>query len=101
MAVESFRSTANGPEIELKPKGNAMSMQFYVKYVLPHHINHIHQQEARHKRTILFQEDNDGSHGTRSAYNIARTAKTNRHLSLLAHPANSPDLNPQEQFGGP
>jgi hypothetical protein len=71
-------------------------MQFYVKHLLPHHINYIHQQEARHKRTTLFQEDNNRSHRTRSVYNIARIVKANGHLSLLAYPANLPDLNPPE-----
>jgi hypothetical protein len=95
-AVQTFKTEPNGPEIELKPKGNAMSMRFYTKYVLPHHINHIHKQEARHGRTIYFIEDNDGSHGSRSAKNMARQVKDDGHITSLSHPPNSPCLNPQE-----
>jgi hypothetical protein len=71
-AVHSFKTTPGGPEIEVKPKGNAMSMKFYVNEVLPHHINHVQGLKRRYKRDILLQEDNDGSHGTRSASNIAK-----------------------------
>jgi len=95
-AVDTFRTEAGGPDIEMKPKGNAMSMKFYVKNVLPKHIEHIHRLEARAGRTILLQEDNDGSHGTRSSENIAVDAKRNGHIKTLTHPANSPCLSPQE-----
>ena len=46
---------------------------------------------------FIFQEDNDGSHGTRSFENVARMAKDLMELDYIDdHPPNSPDLNPIE-----
>ncbi len=46
---------------------------------------------------FLFQEDNDGSHGTRSDENIARFRKDQMELEFIENwPPNSPDLNPIE-----
>ncbi len=84
------------PQVDIKPKGNSMTQKFYTENVLPHHIKHIHELEARYKHTIYFQEDNDGSHGTRSAVNIARQLKEAAHITSIPHPPQSPDLNPIE-----
>jgi transposase len=73
-----------------------MTQAYYTKYVLKHHLDHVKKLEARYKRTILFQEDNDNSHGTRSLRNVAREYKDASHVSSLPHPAQSPDLNPIE-----
>ena len=46
---------------------------------------------------MIFQEDNDGSHGTRSSENCAVYAKDEMELDYIDDwPANSPDLNPIE-----
>jgi hypothetical protein len=84
------------PEVDVRPKGNSMTQLFYSEQVLPHHIEHIKQLEARYSRQIYFQEDNDGSHGTRSANNLPRQLKEASHLTMLTHPPQSPDLNPIE-----
>ena len=46
---------------------------------------------------IIFQEDNDGSHGTRSYENPYRYYKDEIDLDFIDDwPPNSPDLNPIE-----
>lgn len=46
------------------------------------------------ERSFVFQEDNDGSHGTRSEENIARFRKVQMKLEFIENwPPNSPDLN--------
>jgi transposase len=73
-----------------------MTQAYYTKHVLRHHIDHVKKLEARYKRTILFQEDNDNSHGTRSIKNVARELKDASQVSTFTHPPQSPDLNPIE-----
>ncbi len=73
-----------------------MTQKFYAENVLPYHIDHIKWLESHYNRPIYFQEDNDPSHGTRSLHNVARKAKQDSHLSIIHHPAQSPDLNPIE-----
>ena len=52
---------------------------------------------ATQKQQFIFQEDNDGSHGTRSQENIARMKKDEMELGYIDDwPPNSPDLNPIE-----
>jgi hypothetical protein len=84
------------PEIVVKPKGNSMTQQFYAENMLPHHIKHIKQLKTRYKQEILFQEDNNGSHRTRSTKHVAREAKNDADISTLLHPPQSPDFNPIE-----
>jgi hypothetical protein len=83
-------------EVDIGPKGNAMTQQFYSKEVLPHHIEHIKWLQSKRHHVVHFQEDNDPSHGTRSSKNAPATAKADAGLQLLHHPAQSPDLNPIE-----
>ncbi len=46
---------------------------------------------------MIFQEDNDGSHGTRSSENVAAWKKCVYDLDFIDNwPPNSPDLNPIE-----
>jgi transposase len=82
--------------VEIKPKGDSITQEFYTKHVLPTHIEHVKWLEAHIKHKIYFQEDNDPSHGTRSSFNVARVAKRDAHLTLFTHPPQSPDLNPIE-----
>ncbi len=80
----------------IMPKGNAISQEFYAREILPKHIDEIRALEKRYKRPILFQEDGDPSHGIRSYNNPAARLKRNADLKILAHTAQSPDLNPIE-----
>lgn len=84
------------PDKDIPPKGNSMTQRFYAKEVLPHHIKHIKWLENKYKERFYLQEDNDDSHGTRSTENVCVKLKRDAKLLLLTHPADSPDLNPQE-----
>ena len=70
-----------------------MTQKYYAENVLPKHIETIKRLEERHQHRYMLQEDNDGSHGTRSLRNPCRRLKINANLELLLHPAKSPDLN--------
>jgi hypothetical protein len=83
----------------LPPKrssGNSMTMKHYAQHILPHHIEAVKAMEKRSGRSCWLQEDNDGSHGTRSPKNVASDLKKASHIQCLLHPAQSPDLNPIE-----
>ncbi|KAF1952788.1 hypothetical protein CC80DRAFT_421823, partial [Byssothecium circinans] len=43
-----------------------------------------------------LQEDNDPSHGTRSVDNDPNNLRNSSWIDTIVHPAQSPDLNPQE-----
>ena len=43
-----------------------MTQKYYTEHILPKHIEVIKRLEERHKHRYTLQEDNDGSHGTRS-----------------------------------
>jgi hypothetical protein len=62
----------------------------------PSPVTHIKYLEKRLGHTICFQEDNGPSHGTRSTNNVCARLKRTSYLTLLVHPAQSPDLNPKE-----
>lgn len=52
---------------------------------------------AEQDKYMVFQEDNDGSHGTRTAENLPRRIKIEMGLDFIDNwPPNSPDLNPIE-----
>jgi hypothetical protein len=78
-----------------KPKGNLMTQKYYTEQLLPHYIKKL-QEESKHSRRAIFQEDNDSSHGTRSTNNVARELKKANSIETLQHPAQSPDLSPIE-----
>lgn len=80
---------------EIKPKGNAMTQAYYTEKLLPGYIRTVHEHRINYGRGIL-QEDNDPSHGTRSAKNLAQELKARNWIEVLVHPAQSPDLNPSE-----
>lgn len=83
-------------DIVIQTKGNSMTQEFYTNHVLNHHIEFCQELKKRLRHEIYLQEDNDGSHGTRSLKNVARDAKLRAHLQNYMHPAQSPDLNPIE-----
>ena len=50
-------------------------------------------------KSFIFQEDNDGSHGTRSYKNFCvETKDWYKLIDIDDWPANSPDLKPNENF---
>jgi transposase len=86
--------------IDLRPKGNSMTQQYYADHILPKHIEWINRARINHygneiSRAIL-QEDNDPSHGHRSARNPPELLRQSNWIEVLEHPAYSPDLNPVE-----
>jgi len=95
--VEKWRASLPHPA-EIKTTGNSMTQKYYTENVLPHHIKALKVMEKRCKRRCWLQEDNDGSHGTRSLNNPARRLKTDSGVQILVHPAQSPDLNPIESI---
>ena len=88
-------------EKEVKTKGNSMTGEYYCENILPHYIGAIealresNRYEAGHPQEWLLQEDGDPSHGGRSL-GLAYTFKAKAWVPNLAHPAQSPDLNPIE-----
>jgi transposase len=94
-AVEQWQQTTeHGAEI--KPRGNAMTQIFYAINVLPHHIKHIQWLKEKYKHEIWFQEDGDSSHGHKSPKSAPTRLKNDSAINQLAHPPQSPDLNPIE-----
>lgn len=71
-----------------------MTQEVYVRHILP-----IVQARKRYLESrgqhIVFQEDNDGRHGTNSQENPARLQKDLIDLDYVDNwPPQSPDLNP-------
>jgi transposase len=62
------------------------------------HIKYVKWLEAKYKRPVLLQEDNNPSHGNRRKYNSPTKLKSNTHLKTINHPAYSPDLSPIERI---
>jgi hypothetical protein len=73
-----------------------MTQAFYTKSILPEHIKYLKQFEHRCRHKMILQEDNDPSHGHRSANNAPTKLRKASQIEILAHPAQSPDLNPIE-----
>ena len=85
------------PEVTLEIQGSHLTQAYYTKHLLPTYIEGVH--EARRdlsNQAWILQEDNDGSHGTRSATNVVRTEKDRNWIDTIPHPPQSPDLNPIE-----
>jgi len=95
--VEKWRASLPHPA-EIKATGNSMTQKYYTEKILPHHIKAVKAMEERLNHSCWLQEDNDGSHGTRSINNPARRLKSASHVQSLIHPAQSPDLNPIESI---
>lgn len=73
-----------------------MTQKYYATYILPKYIDHIKALETQYKHRFYLQEDGDASHRTRSQKNPVARAKKEAGISILPHPAQSPDLNPIE-----
>jgi len=54
--------------LEVKGGGNLITQKYYIEYVLPKHIDTIKRLEERYKHRYTLQEENNGSHGTRSLH---------------------------------
>ncbi len=76
--------------------GGPMTQERYVQEILPI-VRRRKDYLDRLDEGMIFQEDNDGSHGTRTLDNCCRWAKADMDLDYIDDwPANSPDLNPIE-----
>jgi hypothetical protein len=92
-------------EKKIKPRGNAMTQKYYTERLLPIYIDAIQTLRvygsqmdsinAGEPGEWLFQEDGDPSHGKRKP-GLAQELKDINWVATLYHPAESPDLNPQE-----
>ena len=83
-------------KVDIFPKGNAMTQEFYAREILPKHIEHIKTLQRDYNKRFIFQEDGDPSHGIKSPNSTPARLKRAAQLTLLTHPAQSPDLNPIE-----
>ncbi|KAF2184612.1 hypothetical protein K469DRAFT_482446, partial [Zopfia rhizophila CBS 207.26] len=85
------------PEVEQEIKGAHMTQAYYTKHLLPLYIEALSKARMKDNSSSWYlQEDNDPSHGTKSNWNVAFKAKVENWISAIAHPAQSPDLNPIE-----
>jgi DDE superfamily endonuclease len=77
-------------------EGGNMTQQLYVDKILPLVKEYRDQAEAK-GHEFIFQEDNDGGHGTRSEENIVKMYKDKINLDYIDDwPPWSPDLSPIE-----
>ena len=73
-----------------------MTQELYIEKILPIVKRYRDEREAK-GRAFIFQEDNDGGHGTRSEENSARLYKDQINLDYIEDwPVFSPDLSPIE-----
>jgi hypothetical protein len=99
-AIRAFEAAKKEAKIDtsVRIKGNSMTQVFYTKNILPLAIDEIERLQAKYQHAFQLQEDNDGSHGTRSYNNPAAHLKRQRMVQTHTHPAQSPDLNPIESI---
>jgi hypothetical protein len=83
-------------EVEMKSKGNSMTQKYYTERLLPVYIRAVQEARIACDRDAILQEDNNPSHGTRSELNVAKQLRDSNWITVLVHPAQSPDLNPIE-----
>lgn len=78
------------------PKGNAMTIDYYTKEVLPKHIEFLERMKESYGRDFEFEEDGDPSHGMRTSNNKAAQLRKQHNIIQHKHPAESPDFSPIE-----
>jgi hypothetical protein len=78
------------------PKGNAITIEFYTREVLPKHIELLKRMKQKYGRDFEFVKDGDPSHGMRTQYNLAANLKRKHGIVTHCHPAESPDFDPVE-----
>ena len=77
--------------------GGPMTQERYVTEIFPIVRRRKNELQRIHGRHMIFQEDNDGSHGTRTCDNVAVEYKDSIELDYIQDwPPNSSDLNPIE-----
>jgi len=90
---------ASRPHVkEVRPKGNAMTQEYYTTKILPTYVNAVHFLRSQVDGELFnwyLQEDSDPSHGIRT-YGLASKYKAANYIENHSHPAQSPDLNPIE-----
>jgi hypothetical protein len=72
-----------------------MTQKYYAERLIPIYCDAIKAIEAIDDKPWLLQEDGDPSHGIKKR-GLAQEYKEARGIRNLAHPAQSPDLNPIE-----
>ncbi|KAF2174545.1 hypothetical protein K469DRAFT_707336 [Zopfia rhizophila CBS 207.26] len=82
-------------DVEIKVKGNAMTQKYYVDRFLPIYCQAIKSMREIDDKPWLLEEDGDPSYGMRKR-GLAQEYKGAYGIQNLAHPAQSPDLNPIE-----
>jgi hypothetical protein len=74
-----------------------MTQQYYLDSILKQHVQPIFQQLKASGRPCILQEDDDGSHGTRTRhYIVAHWKDQEACISHYANPPQSPDFSPIE-----
>lgn len=85
------------PPLEVVGSGHHMTQDYYTKHILPTYIQALHQARCDDATLAWFlMEDGDPSHGNKSTDNVAEDARRANWIAVILHPAQSPDLNPQE-----
>ena len=82
-------------DVEIKVKGNTMTQKYYMDRLLPIYCQAIESMREIDDKPWLLQEDGDPSHGMRKK-GLAQEYKETHGIQNLAHPTQSPDLNPIE-----
>jgi hypothetical protein len=77
-----------------------MTRKYYTKRLLPVYIKAIQEARIAYGQDIILQEDNDPSHGKKSELDVAKQLKDGNWITVLVHPAQSPDLNPIKAIWG-
>jgi len=84
-------------DVEVRPKGNSMTMKYYSERILPQYIQALKGLRIDVGIEPIFQQDNDSSHGTRGQEeSIILKQLREAQIEVLLHPPNSPDLSPIE-----
>jgi transposase len=80
----------------MKSKGDLMTQKYYTERLLSVYIKAVQEARISRNQDAILQEDNDPSHGIRSELNVTKQLKDSNWITVLVHPAQSPDLNPIE-----
>jgi transposase len=93
--VKDWEATKPSP-LEVKSNGHHMTQEYYSIHTLPDYIQAIHEANMKEPRGWILQEDNDPSHGTKSANNVAEDLRKACWIAIIIHPGQNSDLNPIE-----
>ena len=92
--IEEWKALEGHPKVA-KPSGNAMRQIYYTEKVLPVYIKAMGSLRLQYNGDWWLQEDGDLSHGMRGS-GLAQALREDNWVTNHKHPAQSPDLNPQE-----